>query len=947
MSSAGPRLIRAFLVTTALACVGASPADAAVEILGRGITPDPAVENGKAKIDVDVTVGQAPYIVEFFCCDTATVNTTPAQTKVLDETSPETQGLRGSHSFEFAVGPADTPNRTVTVRVTDSNGDQSRQDFVFQPPSRPTPPVPVEPPEPAGPTRVENCPKTVDFTIVRLRTTGGSCWQEMKAGTDAVTINGVALEPRQKFFQTADRFVLNGIPFPEAPAGFTYVLGAPTRGAPGGVLGINRSIEVKLGPVSILRGALLWKLPSGATEGPLPALSIPSGTLGGLPIGGQVQAIFRKRAGRFTTTFPISVTLPSIFKPSPGTTGSITGQTEISTDDARGVSVDGGRIEVANAAIGKTAIKNLCFSYLSANVSRSFAACEPPSLNGAPAVQCAPPSQRQERFDGALLVGLPTPSGAEFGAYGGIAGGQFAYAGGFVDNARIPIVAGITFERFGFGLCLRPNVVIRGDAGLGFANGLVRGDVSVQYVEQGRTFFVEAAGFLRLADIPVGNGRVRVNSNGIVDFDVNANVFLAGGFIQITGGVGGFIQPRPFLFSLDGRVALCIDLSILGRPCVAQASATVSSIGIGGCAQFKFIGAFSGFFFYVKPRNGKRFDFGKGCGYQDRVRIARPRQVGGVQEMTFPVPKDNDQYVLHVQGVGKPPKVIITSPSGKTFQSGPNPQTSDGESFLIVENPEEPETSVFLSKDAVEGGWKVRAQEGSQLAGAEFQAEEKQPTVVTGTIRKVGKTDRELDLRYFLREGDTVTLDVVGDKFQQPLATGLRGQPCTGDKKAKGHTVKESRCRKLRFTPEFGYAGKRTVRAIVVDANGAELDRFNVVSYTAPAPATPKKTPALRLVRRGTDVFAVWGNTGGNTTRYAAYATLSDGRKIGHTAPATCLAWKIGQVRKSVSVTLRIQSGRKDIEFGRSATVKLAGGKTYAGPKALRKARVPKACASI
>lgn len=944
--SARQWLVRALVATFLLLGVTAAPASAAVEILGRGIAPEPAVENGKATLSVDVQVGKAPYIVEFFCCDPANIDTPPQQ-KILQENSPETQGLSGSHSFEFDVGVAGAAPRTVTVRVTDSNGDQQRKEFPFQQPTKATPPVPVEPPEPAGPTRVENCPKTVDFTIVRLRTTGGSCWQEMRAGTDAVTINGVALEPRQKFFQTADRFVLNGIPFPAAPAGFTYVLGAPTRSAPGGLLGINRQIEVRLGPVTILRSQLLWRLPSGTTEGALPALNIPSGTLGGLAIGGQVQAIFRKRAGRFTTTFPISVTLPSIFKPSPGTSGSITGATEISTDDAKGVSVDGGRIQVANAAIGKVALKNLCFSYLSANVSRGFAACEPPSLNGAPAVQCAPPSQRQERFDGSLLIGLPTPSRAEFGAYGGIAGGQFAYAGGFVDNARIPLIAGVTLERVGFGLCLRPNVVVRGDAGLGFANGLVRGDVQVQYVEQGRTFFVEAAGFLRVADIPVGNGRVRVNSNGIVDFDLNANVFLAGGFIQIEGGFGGFVQPNPFLFNLDGTVALCIDLSILGRPCVARASATVSSLGIGGCAEFKFIGAFSGFFFYTKPRNGKRFDFGSGCGYQARVRIARPRQAGPVQELTFPVPKNNDQYVLHVQGVGKAPKVIITSPSGKTFQSGPNAQTSDGESFLIVENPEEPETSVFLSKDAVDGGWKVQAQPGSQLAGAEFQAEEKEPTVVTGTIRKVGREQRELDLRYFLRDGDTVTLDVVGDKFQQPIATGLRGQPCTGSKKAKGHTVAESRCRKIRFTPEFGYAGKRTVRAIVLDAQGAEQARFNVLTYQAPAPPTPKKTPALRLVRKGTDVFAVWGNTGGNTTRYAAYATLSDGRKLGHTAPADCLAWKITNVRKAVAVTLRIQSGRKDIQFGSATSVRLAGGKTYAGPKSLRSARLPKACESI
>ena len=101
----GPRLAGAVVLALVALALVPSGASAAVEILGRGIAPDPAVANGKATLTVDVSVGLAPYIVEFFCCDPANIDT-PAQSKFLLDNSPETQGLKGTHTFEFNVGPA-------------------------------------------------------------------------------------------------------------------------------------------------------------------------------------------------------------------------------------------------------------------------------------------------------------------------------------------------------------------------------------------------------------------------------------------------------------------------------------------------------------------------------------------------------------------------------------------------------------------------------------------------------------------------------------------------------------------------------------------------------------------------------------------------------------------------------------------------------------------------
>lgn len=938
-------LVRLLLLCATLLAASASPASAAISILNRGISPDPTVPNGTASITVDVAVDQPPYIVQFDCCEVIS----PQQTTFIDENQPETQGRTGRHSFTFNAGSGiNATDRVITVTVFDSSGGKTTERFFFKQPVPPPPPAPA--PDPDGATATGDCPTTVEFGLIQARQTGGGCWQTLVAGDNGYTDGNVRVRGGGVHYEGTGQFILNGIPFPRAPDGTKYVLAEPTRDAPGGQLGIDRSITVKLGPVTIVNGPLLLKLPTAneSGEGRLAGFSIPDGALGGLPIGGEVQVLFRKRAGRFATTFPIQVTLPSIFRPSPGTTGSITGATEITTDDSGKVSLDGGKVQVANAAVGKLAVKDLCFSYLSANVSTVFAACQPPSLNGAPALDCGPPSQQQERFDGALLIQLPTASETQLAAYGGIAGGRFAYAGGFVDNAGIPLVQGVTLERVGFGLCTQPGLTIRGDAGLGFAKGIVRGDVSLTYSETGGGFFVEAAGFLTVAEQPFGNGKVRVSSSGAVDFEMNGVLPLAGGLILINGGVQGFVIPQPFAFNLDGKLTLCLNLGGLLPPTCAGASATISSIGAGGCLSAETLFgniAFSAFSFYTKPAKGPQYDFGFGCKFQNRVRVKRASRLQEGGPLTFDVPRNNDRYVAHVTGATAPPKVRVTSPSGNVFTSGSGPVTTDGRSFLIVESAPDNETSVFLGKGMTPGDWKIEALPGSQLAELSTQAEDKDPDTAIAKVRDDGPT-KVVELREAIGDGNTVSVQVVGEGFRQTIASDVQTKPCTGGAKAPGHTTEESDCASIRFTPDFGLQGQRTVQAVVTAPNGAVVNTIDVATFRAAAPPTPSKVPTLRLYRKGTDVIGTWGAAKGGTTRYGSYAIVGDGRKIGHTAPRNCFAWKIANVRKDVSVTLRVQAGRKDLKFGEKASLTLRGGQTYAGDPRGRTARIPRPCKS-
>ncbi len=945
------------LLVMAATLVSPASASAAIEILNRGIQTDPPIVGQKSTLTVDVTVGQAPFIAEFYCCNIFTNNSTPEQSLVLDDSSPLTQSKGPTRlTFAFDPGAVNNVQRIITVRISDSNGDLKTLDIPFQ--AAITPPPPQPPPARviddsgfpgAEPTGV--CEKTVELdAVVKVVTQGGGCWEQRQQLARAGSYSGVPVQPNEVFFETKDRFNLNGIPFPAPPSGSKYVL--VQRRGKGPLLGINKSITVKLGPVTIINRAIQFELPFGTSlgggrfEGTLPSFGIPSGTLGGSPIGGIVTPVLGRTGTRYFAKFPIQVTLPAVITPSPGTVGAVTGTTEITTDDTGRVSLDGGKIEVRDVAIGKLGVERACFSYLSAGVSTAFAACAPPSLNGAPVFNCTPPGRSQERYDGSIVVVLPTSSKTKLGAYAGVFGGRFSYAGAFVDNAAIPIVDGIDLERIGFGVCVNP-LILRGDAGMSIGKGAIRGDVSVLYQETRPGFFVEGQGFLSLGvpgtqeKIPVGNGRVKVFSTGRVEAGVAAKLDVGGGFLTIDGQVNGIIVPRPtFRYQVDGSVTACVGSGFI----CAGAQGVVSNVGVSGCASLGAI-TYSGFFRF----RDKFTEHGFGCGFTDRARIfpKTSNQTGAPASVTFPVSADEPQYVVHVQGQGAPPKVRVTSPSGRTFESGPNPGTTDGSTFVIVENPQSNETSVFLRADSAAGDWKVEALPGSApLTGvASFQDGQDSPTVVAGTVTTQG-AKKVASLRYGLAKGQTVTLDVIGKGYQQTIARKLSGTACRKGVTAPGRTTAQSRCATIRFTPTFGYAGARTLQATVYNAEGAIVDVINVARFTARPPAVPTRPPAVRVVRKGTNVFAVWGRSTGNVERYGAYAVLSDGRKLGFTGPASCLAWRISNVARSTKVTFRVQAGRRDLAFGKADQVVLRAGAAYVGPKALRGKAAPRTCES-
>ena len=290
-------------------------------------------------------------------------------------------------------------------------------------------------------------------------------------------------------------------------------------------------------------------------------------------------------------------------------------------------------------------------------------------------------------------------------------------------------------------------------------------------------------------------------------------MLLAGGLIQIDGGVAGFFQPRPVRFNVDGRVALCMDRGSFGKPVRARAPARCRTSAPAAARDFGFFGQFSGFFFWKKPAGRpKRFDVGKGCGFQNRVKVQRKaRQAGG--PLTFPVPANNDQYVAHFRGADGAAEGEDHQPvRARVIQSGPDTDDPDRESFLIIENPTRRDVDLPPARS---GGGRLAGRGdagGSAITTSRFQARGAEPDGPPGQGQEVRRR-AVARLRWSAarrRQGHArprrrgLPADDRGD--------AVAASACTGGKKAPGKRPAQSLCAQLTWTPKFGFAGARECR---------------------------------------------------------------------------------------------------------------------------------------
>ncbi len=744
--------------------------------------------------------------------------------------------------------------------------------------------------------------------------------------------------PEAPVWESTRPIKVNGLPLPVV-GGSKIVLTGPTAANKGGSLTVS-DITIAIAGVQLYKGGFSWDLPEGAAgeekEFKKIDLSKAGQKLFGMKVDGYAALRFRRPAndgGAYKTVFALHIALPEVFKAGPSEgSGGVTGDVSINVD-AEGVHVDGVKIQVTNAYIGKLGVKSVCLSFAAAG-SSAVAPCTAPSIGGGkpqPYIECRS-DNTEDRWDGAISIVLPTESKTELGLWGGLRGGRLSHAGAYVDNlgTTVPLAPGIFLQSVRLGVCLEPPPFqVKGGAGISLGpvvNGVsaVRLDGDMHYSDAygGTPWFIRADGRLRLFDKQVASAYFQYWGTGMIDFGFEAG--LEFGPARIGGHVEGWIETRsPSRFNVQGHVEVCVD----GVAC-AQGDAVFSTIGASGCISVSIVKVPM----LVKDKNWHVWTPWRvhiemvpikvqgGAGYTWQTRdldlmigscsigkwvLARPSQAG---VLSVDVPRDMPAFTVRLHGAGAPPQADLVGPDGRRIPATTGAIVKG--SHMVATNAGDDTTSIMVTGPAA-GRWTIEPHAGSaKVTEVDHGFAVPEPTLVAGVSGK--RYRRSLGYAFSPQPGQRITFVERGRRTTQVLGVARAGH-CR--KAVNG--AREVACGTLKFTPGHGPAGTRSIVA-VIEQDGHPRKTVTVATYTAPQDRLPGRPGLLRARRTSSAVYVRWATVPG-AKGYTAAVTTSDGRRLSFSA-AHGFHVPAG---RDTSVRIAVRALRLDGAVGRAARLRV------------------------
>ncbi len=353
--------------------------------------------------------------------------------------------------------------------------------------------------------------------------------------------------------------------------------------------------------------------------------------------------------------------------------------------------------------------------------------------------------------------------------------GKVANLGGFGDNLAplgVQLAPGVTLNRLGFGLCLSPPPLqVRGDIGAELFNGklVVNGRFLYSDGTDVRPWFVEVGGNATLGGTYLGDGSMRFNASGNVDFGLSTDLDLD--VVSLNGKLKGWVEPQRNVFNVQGSLQGCIT----GLPC-ARADGLISSTGVAGCLDAGVIElpepynarqgpfGFGSISFSVRTYTiqlkagfGHRFDtpgvdlLGNSCDFSPYsatrsvlTSTGAPGSEGGLAAraaISERIARGTKAVTFRVHGSDGPPKVVVRGPDGTTITSprGRKSAKQRKNRYLLAENPTDGTTSVLLVNPAP-GKWTIGAAPGGDSSPttvdrSDFEA----PPTLFGQMRRSGQ----------------------------------------------------------------------------------------------------------------------------------------------------------------------------------------------------------------
>jgi hypothetical protein len=547
-------------------------------------------------------------------------------------------------------------------------------------------------------------------------------------------------------------------------------------------------------------------------------------TLKGFPFDTSIDVQIQHDA----VVIPVSLKLPAYM-------GGITGQATLQADNANGLKLSSLHIGVPDLPLGALEVKNLNIDYAATgNVWTGAATLNIPAGTPYFGIDVAVRFDDGDFTMGSFNVNVPFPG--------------------------VPIFTDTYLDGFGGGFDIHPDKrSFHGSISVGaipldppnYTIG-VTGAVTITFINGGPVV-LEADGSGSLHGFNIANAKLIFQTNGY--FEVNGNVDLDLDVAEFKAGMDAFVDlpAKEFSANVNG------ELDIVGYSAISV-QAVISSRGVAACGSD--FGLHAGLSY---PWGGTP-DASVGTGSCDlSAFVVRPVSVasiagrgGRARVAAVPTQAGTPFEDIAVTGGGAPPSVVLTSPGGKTVVPvafGPGAATAPAVALPVPKTA----TTYVMVRDPGAGVWKVSAAPGSSAITQVRQARGYAAPKLHARVSGHGAT-RRLTYSVTTHPGLSVTFAERAHRVYRVLG------------KAKGaHGT-------LRFTPQTGPAGKRTVFAIVSES-GLARESVAVTSYQAPGPVTPARVRGLRVRRHGRTFAISFGSARG-----AAYYQLTvhgtDGRHL-------------------------------------------------------------------
>jgi hypothetical protein len=671
------------------------------------------------------------------------------------------------------------------------------------------------------------------------------------------------LSPAEQPFVSSQPVMLDGMTITPRPGASVVVFPAISRiissnarvSYDGSVFG---SIPVETGALNLDLNSELKRFTSGDAELPLFHFNTSEAfkDIGGFPINGDVQVVFKKTGEQRYTALIVNVSLPEEIKEA--AQADPTAVVEVNANNARGTYLNHLNIHLNEAFLGPVQLANVDFTY--DDGGNAAEEC-PRKWWKATAEVFFIPGDDGEDSTGLKMAPEPQRNGVAFCA------GKFHSAGATLEfGAAAPeIFPGVTLNKIGFDIRLADPALFDGSATIKSAELVTAtgGFLSV-FASPGHPYTIkagDAGGTLaQLVGQTYESPTFALGGTVSVEPFKEVGLELGGAYLLYSYpdfvAAKGYAHLQTFLFTVNaegslelstrtrrfnalvkGEICLAGGIEIAGIGLCAGGEARVSSRGASVCFD---IAGWTPGVGYVYGNSFPEFFTGlpgDGCRpshfWEKDVRAAR---ASAVAPLTFTVKRGEQAKSVRLTSASGAPEVSVRTPGGETIASQANKMLHSGHlSAIAVDKYKATWISVEHAKP---GTYQIISQPGSSTITGVAETHYEPGAAVSGKLTHHG---RRYTLHYNAGHaaGQKVTFIERGKASKRTLRTVGGG---------KGT---------IAFEPQLGQAGAREIAA-EIEVDGVPASPQKLARFSAPSPRRAGRVTHVSVTRGHGAIAVSW-----------------------------------------------------------------------------------------